>query len=177
MVWLDGFFAGPNGEIDWFSTDAEFSEFNIEQMKRGPGGILFGRVTYQLMASYWPTATEQPIVADRMNSLPKVVFSRTLDAVDWNNSQLVKDNIGVEVSKLKQQPGADLAVFGSADLLSTLIQLNLVDEHRVMVNPVVLGRGKPLFTGLSEKLNLKLVDSRTFRSGNVLLTYQPASAP
>jgi len=103
-------------------------------------------------------------------------FSRTLDAVDWNNTRLVKDNIGMEVSQLKQQPGADLAVFGSADLLSTLIQLNLVEEHRVLVNPVVLGRGKPLFTGLSEKLNLQLVDSRTFRSGNVLLTYQPASA-
>jgi len=78
MVSLDGFFAGPNGEIDWFNTDAEFSAFNIEQMKRGPGGILFGRVTYQLMASYWPTATEEPIVADQMNSLPKVVFSRVM---------------------------------------------------------------------------------------------------
>ncbi len=176
MVTLDGFFEGPNHDINWHVVDDEFNQFAIEQTSMF-GTILFGRVTYQLMASYWPTpaaSTDDPIVAGLMNTLPKVVFSRTLQKAEWNNTRLIKNNIAEEVLKMKQQPGNDLAVLGSANLLSTLMQMDLIDEHWIMVNPVVLGSGNPLFKGVNHQINLKLLKSRTFRSGNVLLYYQPA---
>ncbi|MBI5304940.1 MAG: dihydrofolate reductase [Chloroflexi bacterium] len=175
MVALDGFFEGPNQEIDWHNVDAEFNEFAIEQTS-AMDTLLFGRVTYQLMASYWSTSDaikNDPIVADLMNRLPKLVFSRTLDKAEWNNTRLIKDHIAEEISKLKQQPGKDLALFGSANLMSTLMQLDLIDEHRIMVNPVILGNGTPLFEKSKDKQNLKLVKTRTFGNGNVLLCYQP----
>ena len=175
-VTLDGFFAGPNGEIDWHNVDEEFNEFAIDQLN-STDGLIFGRVTYQLMASYWPTPsalTDDPIIADKMNNLPKIVFSKTLEKAEWNNTKLIKGNIAEEISKLKRQPGKDLFVFGSADLASTLTNLGLIDEYRIIVNPVVLGNGKPLFKGIKDKLHLKLVNTKTFRSGNVLLYYEPA---
>ncbi len=175
LATLDGFFAGPGGEIDWHHVDEEFNEFAIAQLNSA-GGLLFGRVTYQGMASYWPTDVaikNDPIVADKMNTLPKIVFSRTLERVEWNNTRLAKGNIVEEISKLKQQSGKDLLLFGSADLASTLTNLGLIDEYRVMVNPVVLGSGNPLFKGIKDKLDLKLVSAKTFRNGNVLLCYQP----
>jgi dihydrofolate reductase len=172
---LDGFFEGPNQDISWHHVDEEFNEFAIEQLNDADM-LLFGRVTFQMMASYWPTPSainDDPVVAGKMNSLPKIVFSRTLDKVEWNNSRLVKDNIAEEVSKLKQQPGKDLAIFGSSDLAVSLIQMGLIDELRIMVNPVVLGNGKPLFKGINDKLNLRLLRTRSFSSGNILLYYQP----
>ena len=175
MVTLDGFFEGPNQDISWHHVDDEFNQFAIEQTSN-LDTILFGRVTYQLMASYWPTPaamTDDPIVAGIMNRVPKIVFSRTLERAEWNNTRLVKDHIAEEITMLKQQPGNDLALFGSANLLSTLMQMDLVDEHRIMVNPVVLGAGTPLFQGIRDKLNLKLLKVKTFRSGNILLHYQP----
>lgn len=175
MVTLDGFFEGPNGEIDWHNVDEEFNEFAIDQLN-SIDVLLFGRVTYQLMASYWPTPaaiTNDPIVADKMNHLPKIVFSKTLSSVEWQNTRLVKENIAEEISKLKQQPGKDLIIFGSSDLAVTFIQYGLIDEYRIMVNPVVLGNGKPLFKGIKDRLYLKLLKTRTFRSGNVLLYCQP----
>ncbi len=175
MVTLDGFFAGPNEEIDWHHVDGEFNEFAIAQLNSA-GGLLFGRATYQGMASYWPTdmaRTNDPVVADKMNTLPKIVFSKTLERADWNNTRLVKGNVAEEISKLKQQPGRDWLLFGSADLASTLTHLGLIDEYRVMVNPVVLGSGKPLFKDVEDRLNLKLVSTKAFRNGNVLLCYEP----
>jgi len=175
LTTLDGFFEGPNREIDWHNVDEEFNEFAIDQLN-SVDVLLFGRVTYELMASYWPTpaaATDDPIVADKMNHLPKIVFSKTLSSVDWQNTRLVKENIAEEISKLKQQPGKDLIIFGSSDLAVTFIRHGLIDEYRIMVNPVVLGNGKPLFKGINDKLNLKLLKTKTFRSGNVLLYYQP----
>jgi len=177
MVTLDGFFEGPNGEIDWHNVDQEFNELAIEQLD-SVDILLFGRKTYELMASYWPTpaaATDDPIVADKMNRLPKIVFSKTLSSVEWQNTRLVKENVAEEVAKLKQQPGKDLIIFGSSDLAVTFIRHGLLDEYRIMVNPVILGDGKSLFQGIDAKLNLKLLKTRTFRSGNVLLYYQPAS--
>lgn len=175
MVTLDGFFEGPNHDISWHNVDDEFNEFAVEQTS-ALGAILFGRVTYEMMASYWPTPTAQaddPLVANLMNTQPKVVFSRTLDRADWNNTRLIKDHVAEEILKMKQQSGGDLAVFGSADLLSNLMRMNLIDEHRVMVNPVLIGSGTPLFRNIDQKVNLKLVKTRTFKSGNVLLYYQP----
>ncbi len=174
MVTLDGFFEGPNRDISWHNVDDEFNQFAIEQTST-VGAILFGRVTYVGMASYWPTPVAQsndPVVANLMNTLPKVVFSRTLQNADWNNTRLIKDNVAEEILKMKQEPGNDLAVFGSAELLSGLMQMNLVDEQRVMVNPVLIGSGTPLFKNIAQKVNLKLVKTRTFKSGNVLLYYQ-----
>ncbi len=176
MVTLDGFFEGPNQDIGWHHVDEEFNQFAIEQTS-SVDTILFGRVTYEGMASYWPTSaaiTDDPVIADLMNRLPKIVFSRTLQKAEWNNTRLIKDHIAEEITKLKQQPGKDLAIFGSANLLSTLVQMDLVDEHRIMVNPVVLGSGTPLFQGVNEPIGLKLLKTKAFDSGNVLLYYQPA---
>jgi dihydrofolate reductase len=175
MVSLDGFFAGPNGEIDWHNVDEEFNEFAIEQTNSA-GGLLFGRVTYELMASYWPTpdaTRDDPVIAGQMNSIQKYVFSKTLEQAKWNNTRLVKGEAAKEVATLKQQPGRDLFVFGSADLASTLIQQGLIDEFRIMINPVVLGSGKPLFKDIPERLNLTLLKTKQFRNGNLLLYYQP----
>ncbi len=174
MVTLDGFMAGPNGEIDWHNVDEEFNQFALAQLDE-VGSLLFGRVTYAMMAGYWPTTeaiANDTAVANKMNQLPKVVFSRTLDKAAWQNSQLVQGDAVEAVSLLKQQPGKDLFVFGSADLAAALIQNGLIDEFRVMVNPVVLGQGKPLFQGIQRPLKLKLVKTKTFQNGNVLLYYQ-----
>lgn len=175
MVTLDGFFEGPNQDISWHHVDEEFNQFAIEQTN-SVDAILFGRKTYELMTSYWPTEAaikDDPAIAGLMNSVPKIVFSRTLQRAEWNNSRLIKDNIAEEILELKRQPGKEIAVFGSADLLSTLILMDLIDEHRIMVNPVVLGSGTPLFKNVKDRFNLKLIQSRTFASGNVLLYYQP----
>jgi dihydrofolate reductase len=175
MVTLDGFFEGPDHSIDWHNVGEEFNEFAIDQLNE-VDGLLFGRVTYEGMASYWPTPIameDDPAVAGKMNAIPKFVFSGTLDRAEWSNSRLVKENIAAEVLQLKQQEGRDLAIFGSANLAMSLLQMGLIDELRLMVNPVILGKGKPLFEGIHEKLNLKLIKTRVFRSGNVLLCYQP----
>ena len=175
MVSLDGFFEGPDHEIDWHNVDEEFNEFAINQLNE-IGTLLFGRVTYEGMASYWPTPfalEDDPDVAGMMNAMPKIVFSRTLERADWNNTRLVKEHIAAEVTQLKQQQGGDIAVFGSANLAESLLEMGLIDELRIMVNPVILGNGKPLFTGIHERQKLKLLQTRTFGSGNVLLTYQP----
>jgi dihydrofolate reductase len=174
MVTLDGFFEGPDHEIDWHNVDAEFNEFAVNQLHE-IDTLLFGRATYQMMASFWPTPfakENDPIVANLMNTTPKIVFSTTLEQAEWEHSRLVKDHIAEEIAQLKQQPGRDLAIFGSSDLAVSLIRMGLLDEVRVIVNPVVLGSGKRLFEGFNQKLPLKLLNTKTFHSGNVLLTYQ-----
>ena len=176
MMSLDGYFEGPGGEIDWHNTDEEFNDFAISQLKE-VGTLLFGRVTYEMMASYWPTAEAKkndPVVAELMNSLPKIAFSKTLPRAHWENTRLVKDGFAAEITKLKHQPGKDLIIFGSSNLAVTFIEHSLLDEFRIMVNPVILGRGQTLFKGINDRLRLKLVKTRTFHSGNVLLYYEPA---
>ena len=175
MISLDGFFEGPDHDINWHNVDNEFNDFAIEQTS-AVGALLFGRVTYQLMESYWPTPNalnDDPEIAGLMNSLPKIVISKTLEKAEWNNTRIIKDNLQEEILNLKKQPGKDLAVFGSANLLSTLMQMDLVDEHRVMVAPIILARGNPLFKDAAHKINLRLIRSRIFDSGNVLLYYEP----
>jgi dihydrofolate reductase len=175
MISLDGYFEGPNREIDWHNVDGEFNDFAIEQLDSA-GGLIFGRITYELMAGYWPTkeaTTDDPIVASKMNSIPKIVFSKTLTKADWNNTRLVKNDMEEEIKQLKMQHGKDIYIFGSSGLSITLIQNELIDEFRVIVNPVVLGKGRPLFAGLKEYHKLKLIRTRTFKSGNVLLCYEP----
>jgi dihydrofolate reductase len=172
---LDGYFEGPDRDINWHNVDEEFNDFAIRQTGEF-GALLFGRVTYELMASYWPIEAakrDDPIVAGLMNGLPKIVFSKTLEKVDWENTRLVKDNFAQAISKLKQEAGKDIAIFGSSDLTVTLMVRGLVDEYRIMVNPVVLGNGKSLFKGIRNKINLKLIKTKAFKSGNVLLYYEP----
>ena len=174
LVTLDGFFEGPGQSIDWHNVDEEFNEFAVEQLATFDV-IVFGRVTYQGMASYWPTPlaiADDPVVAKRMNSISKIVISRTLDKAEWNNTRLIKDNVAGEIARLKQQPGKDLAIFGSANLSASLMQLGLIDEIRVIVNPLVLGQGTPLFQNVTDRIKLKLIKNRTFNNGNVLLCYQ-----
>ncbi|HLO31023.1 MAG TPA: dihydrofolate reductase family protein [Anaerolineales bacterium] len=175
MVTLDGFFEGPNQDISWHNVDEEFNEFAIHQLNE-VDTLLFGRVTYQGMASYWPTEfarKNDPEVAELMNNMPKIVFSKTLDGADWNNSRLVKENVVEEVLKLKQQPGKDIAIFGSSGLAVTLAEQGLIDEYRIIVNPVFLGHGTPLLKGIENRLDLRLLDATIFKSGNVLLYYGP----
>ncbi len=175
LVSLDGYFEGPNHDISWHNVDAEFNDYAIPMLDT-VDLLLFGRVTYELMAGFWPTADalkDDPIVAGKMNSLAKVVFSRTLDKADWNNARLVKDHIAEEVAKLKKQPGKDIALLGSSNLSLSLIPNRLIDEFRIMVNPLVLGSGTPLFNGIRDRLRLTLTGTKTFKSGNVLLTYEP----
>jgi dihydrofolate reductase len=175
LVTLDGFFEGPDHDIRWHNVDEEFNDFAMEQLNT-IDLILFGRVTYQGMASYWPTPfaiENDPIIANQMNSVPKIVFSRTLDKAEWNNTRLIRDNVAEEIIKLKHLPGKDLALFGSANLAASLTPMGLIDEFRIMVNPVILGKGTPLFKAMDAKVNLKLIKARTFGNGNVLLYYQP----
>lgn len=176
VVTLDGYYEGPNGEFDWPNVDDEFFEFSISQLN-DIDTLLFGRVTYGGMASYWPTPAaleSDPEVADRMNTIRKIVFSTTLDTADWQNTTLVKENVAETVLKLKQEPGKYLAVFGSPSLTVSLLQQGLVDELRVMVNPILLGAGKSLFRTLQDRVPLELRQTTTFSSGNVLLTYRPS---
>jgi dihydrofolate reductase len=175
LVTLDGFFAGPNGEIDWHRVDDEFNEFAVGQLEAA-GGLVFGRVTYELMAGYWPSEEgprDDPLVAAKMNGLPKVVFSRTMERADWANTSLVRGDDAVrEMAGLKKRPGKDLYIFGSADLAGTFTRHRLIDEYRLLVNPVVLGRGRPLFAG-ARRLDFEHLSTRTFGNGNVLQCYSP----
>jgi dihydrofolate reductase len=172
-VTLDGFMEGPNRELNDTAqvVDEDFDRYATEMLK-SIDAILLGRRTYQLFAEYWPSAIGPD--ADRLNELPKIVFSRTLANVEWKNSRLVKENGAGEVARLKQQPGKDLALFGSADLALTLIRLGLIDEYRIFVTPVVLGSGTPMFKGITDRIALKLMKATTWSSGVVALYYQPA---
>ncbi len=176
LITLDGFFEGTSKwDIGWHQVDQEFNEFAIHQLNHA-GGLIFGRITYQGMADYWSTTNaihDDPQVASLMNSIPKYVFSKTLDRLEWHNSQLLKGDAVEELKKLKSQSGNDLFIFGSAKLSSTFTHHGLIDEYRLIVNPVVLGKGNPVFDGNQETLKFQLTDLKTFRNGNVLLYYQP----
>jgi dihydrofolate reductase len=175
---LDGYFEGPGHEIDWHNTDEEFQEFAIEQTGQA-GMLLFGRVTYEMMASYWPTKQaieSDPIVAHMMNTLPKIVFSRTLSKADWQNTHLVKTDFAKEISTLKEQPGKDLCILGSSDLAVSFLEAGLLDEIRILLNPIILGAGKPVFKGIQDRFKLKLLKTRIFKNGNILLYYQPVAS-
>ncbi len=177
-VTMDGYFAGVTGDMSWaHKNDPEWIAF-VEGNARGGGFLLFGRITYEMMAGYWPTpiaAKNSPVVAERMNALPKVVFSRTMDRASWQNTKVVKDGMTEEIRKMKKGPGMDLVIFGSGTIVSQLAQEGLIDEYQIVMNPIVLGEGKTMFEGVKRKLPLKLTRTRTFKNGNVLLCYEPAT--
>jgi dihydrofolate reductase len=175
FVTLNGFYAGPKRDISWHRHGAEENEFAAEGL--GAGNILlFGRVTYQMMASYWPTPDamkNDPTVADGMNRAEKIVFSRTLKKAPWNNTRVVKTNIAKEVKKLKEA-GKNMTLLGSGSILTQLAQQDLIDDYLIMIDPVALGTGTTIFKGLKRKLDLTLTDTKVMKSGVVLLSYRPS---
>ena len=173
LMTLDGFFDGAeNWALDWhqYAWGEELEKMSIEQLSAADM-LLFGRVTYEGMAAYWKTA--QGEVAEYMNSLPKAVFSRTLQAVDWQNTKLLKGDVKKEVEELKRKGEKNIFVFGSGDLSATLLEQGLFDEYRLCLVPVVLGSGKQLFGRALSRLRMKLLESRPLASGSVLLRYEP----
>jgi dihydrofolate reductase len=169
LMSLDGFFEDANRTLGWFVPDEEFFTY-AREMLCAADTILFGRRTYEHMAAYWPSAPADEI-AEKMNGLAKVVFSRTLNTVEWNNSKLIRGDAAAEVARMKKAPGSDMVILGSAELASSLLQAELVDEYRVIVSPVVLGAGNPLFPNIKHKLNLRLSRLQALSSGVVVLYY------
>jgi dihydrofolate reductase len=177
-VSLDGFIAGPEGEIDWSAPDEELHRFHNQQASE-TGAQLYGRRLYEVMR-FWETAEERPSASEQVlefariwRDTPKIVFSRTLEKVEGPNVRLVRDSAAEEIARLKEQPGDDLAV-GGAGLASTFMRLGLIDEYRLFVSPVVLGSGTPYFPALDKRIELELVETRTFCSRVVYLRYRRA---
>ncbi len=186
MMTLDGYSTGPNGEMDYlppFDNAELWKELHDEMWAqlKNIDTFLLGRVTYKIWESYWPSAALNPNSTQSdidfskfADKTQKVVFSKTLDKAEWQNSRLVKDNIAEEVMKMKSQPGRDMVVAGGAKLAQTFTRLGLIDDFLIVVHPVILGVGKPLFGNLTERKRLKLVETKKYKNGAVLLHYVPA---
>jgi dihydrofolate reductase len=178
-VSLDGYFAGPNGEIDWFKNqDEEDREFSANASKPS-GTLIFGHTTYEMMAAYWPTPEAMkanPDVAGIMNAMPKIVFSRTMNAVTdgpvWKNVRVFPGIRREEILRLKEEAERDFVILGSGSIVQQFAKLGLIDEFQLMVNPIILGAGKYLFKDVN-RMNLELLETRPFRNGRVFLRYRP----
>ena len=176
MVTLDGYFEGEKPwDIDWHKVDEEFNDFAIEQLD-ATDCLVFGRATYVGMAQYWPSEQaikDDPIVAAKMNSSPKIVVSHALETPEpaWSNTRLVRDV--EDLATLKKEKGKEMLVLGSSVLTTNLMELGLLDELRIIINPVLIGAGNSLASSAERRIPLKLLSTREFRSGNVLLTYKP----
>jgi dihydrofolate reductase len=175
FVTLNGFFKGPDGDISWHRHGAEENEYAAESLKSG-NTLLFGRVTYEMMAGYWPTPLaikNDPVVAAGMNDAEKIVFSRTLKKADWQNTRLIREDAVKAMKKMKRMSGKDMTILGSGSILVQFAEQGLIDEFEIMVDPVVLGSGTPIMKGVTHKLDLELTGSRIFKSGVILLSYRP----
>jgi dihydrofolate reductase len=174
-VSLDGYFVDAKGDMSWaHKRDPEWSEY-VAENSRGSSVLLFGRVTYDLMAGFWPTEVAKqslPDVAERMNSGPKIVFSRTMESASWSNTELIKGDLTANVAKMKQEPGDPIVIMGSGSIISQLSEARLIDEYQIVMTPVVLGSGRTMFQGVTERLPLKLTKSRAFGNGSVVLWYE-----
>jgi dihydrofolate reductase len=175
-VTLDGYFADASGDMSWaHKQDSEWNAFVAENAK-GESVMVFGRRTYEMMASFWPTPQAlqtMPAVAERMNLLPKVVFSRTLQEASWDNTTLIKGDPAAAVRELKRAPGPDMVILGSGTIVAQLAQAGLIDRFQIVVHPIVLGKGKSMFGGVTTTLKLRSTGTRRFANGNVLLDYEP----
>ena len=172
----DGYFTDKHGDMSWARRpDEEFNEFTRSNA-RGGGVLVFGRVTYDLMIRFWPTPLamqSNPVVARQMNEAQKIVFSRTLTNPTWNNTRIIKGDIVNEMRKLKEQPGDNMVVMGSGQIVSQFTQAGLIDEFQFIACPVVIGAGRTLFEGLTKSIALKRTEFRAFGNGNVFLRYEP----
>ena len=178
-VALDGYFVDASNDMSWAKADQNDSEWNafVSENASGGGTLVFGRITYELMASFWPrpfAMKSMPDVAAGMNRMPKIVFSRTLDNASWQNSTLLKGDLATEMRKLKQESETGIVILGSGSIVSQLAREGLIDEYQVVVNPIILGKGRTMFGGLEDELPLKLTKSRAFKNGKVFLCYEPA---
>jgi dihydrofolate reductase len=178
-VSVDGYFVDKNGDMRWAHNEKKDPEWDafVASNASGGGTLLFGRITYELMASYWPTplaAQNDPVLAERMNKHRKIVFSRKMEKASWENTNLVKGDLVEEVRKMKKESGPGMAILGSGSIVSQLAPVGLIDEYQVVVIPIVLGGGRTMFEGIKKKLPQKLMKSRAFGNGNVLLCYEPA---
>lgn len=177
---LDGFVEGPDGDMDigWISYDSEMETYAGKVLSTADT-VIWGRGTYQMMHDYWPSVLSNPSAsqyelnhAEWIEKTTKIVFSTTLDDVGWNNTRLVKKNVAEEINHLKQQSGKDMVIIGSPRFAHYLMSLDLIDEYKITVSPILVGGGLPLFQGVREKSNLKLIENQTFNSGALGLTYQ-----
>lgn len=171
LMSLDGYFESPARRFDFFTPDEEFFEY-ARKMLRTVDTIVFGRRTYEHMAAYWPSAASDEI-AEKMNGLAKIVFSNTLASADWKNSTLIRGDAAQEMAKLKQAPGGDMVILGSAELASSLLNPGLIDEYRVIIDPILLGAGRTLFPNIKPRTRLRLEKVETLRSAVVILYYWP----
>ena len=177
-VSLDGFVAGPSGQMDWITMDDEIFRDAID-LAAATDTALYGRTTYQMMESYWPTVLTNPNStalelhhAEWLENIHKIVFSKTLENVKWNNTKLIKENIAEKIREQKQQPGKSMMIFGSPTLTHSFIEMDLIDEYRINVNPVILGKGVPLFKNVHRSIGLKLLQTKKFTSGVVGFLYE-----
>lgn len=174
---LDGFVAGPNGELNWAKVDEELFDYVGKRISEGDTA-LYGRVTYQMMESYWPTAADQPTASKHdiehskwYSKVHKIVLSKTLNEADLANTTIISDDLSVRINEIKQQPGEDILLFGSPRATHALIEQNLIDGYWLFLNPTILGQGIPLFANIKDKTKLKLLSTRQFTSGVVELNY------
>lgn len=175
LMSLDGYFTGENGDLRWAhrAQDPEWQDF-VSGNAQQDAALVFGRVTYDMMKSYWPTPAareQQPAVAERMNALPKIVFSRSLRTASWSNTTVVQGDPAGTIRELKNTPGADFVLMGSGTIVAQLAEAGLVDEYQFVVVPVVLGKGRTMFDGVKHAPPLAPIRSRTFKNGNLLLCY------
>jgi dihydrofolate reductase len=179
MISLDGFYEGSNQDISWHTVDDDFNMYSIKMMDE-LDTILFGRKTYELFENYWPIALKDPstikddlVIAKWIDDANKIVISKTLDKVNWKNTTLIHDNIIEQISKLKNESGKNIVIYGSGSIVTELTNIGLIDEYRLMVSPTILGNGTSLFHDVDKQVSLNLIETQTFNSGNVLLRYQP----
>lgn len=177
FITLNGFYKGKNEDISWHNFGEDEQKVSDELSNHG-NTLLFGRITYELMANYWTSndaLKNDPLTAKGMNESKKVVFSKTLDQAAWQNTVLIKKDIFDAVRKLKQESSADLTILGSGQIVTQLSEAGLIDTYSFMINPIALGSGSSIFAGLSKKLSLQFESSRALKSGNVLLNYSMKS--
>jgi dihydrofolate reductase len=175
LLSLDGYLAGPGGDLSWHTLNDEFNQY-AKDMLNSAGTLLFGRITYELMASYWPmegAKTDDPVIAGKMNSLQKIVFSKTLRNGGWENTTLLSNDVEKNIRQLKEQPGGNIVILGSGTIVSALTQADLIDEHRIFICPVLLGSGTCQFKGHLDRKNLLLTDLKRLSNGLVMLCYKP----
>lgn len=175
FITLNGYYKGPNEDISWHRHGAEESEY-AAQGANSESILLFGRITYEMMVAFWPTPTafqNMPAVAEGMNNSEKIVFSKTMTKADWKNTRLINHNIIEEIKRMKEVSAKNLTILGSGSIVTQFAEAGLIDEYKIMVDPVGLGEGTPIFKGMKNKLDLELSESRVFESGTVLLSYKP----